>query len=170
MRMAIQPKFARESSDAFWRKANRLVAADPNVRKAALQKWFPIEPAYAAAMSEEQREKQQQQAAWVGVIKRFSYIFDRHSATKNFRASKAVQIMPATASSSTVADETEAARDDFVASDAGAHQRLEQDEDLIADLRNSNSDSTLLEAAASLVGGTSGGVRASTKRQRKPNE
>jgi hypothetical protein len=148
LRLAVHPKFARESSDAFWRKAHRLVAADLGVRKAALRKWFP-EPACVPeirAEYHEQQQQQQQHAKIVSVIKRFSYIFNRHFAAKNFRAPKEVQIMPAAALAATVSDETKAPVDNVIAGVASGSQRFERDAELLLVGSNSVSDSARVQA------------------------
>ena len=138
LRVAVHPKFARESSDAFWRKAHRLVAADLGVRKAALRKWFP-EPACVPEVCVEYREQQQQQqhAKIVSVIKRFSYIFNRHSATKNFRAPE---------KAATAAVETKAPVDNVMAGVARGSQRFERDAELLLVDSNSVSDSARVQA------------------------
>jgi hypothetical protein len=208
MRMAIQPKFAREGSIEFWRKANQLFASNCNVRKAALQKWFPV-PASAAEVFDEQQQQQhhqqqqqqahrqqqlpeqqqqeevldkderlkteaetmkkaeeemlRQQQQRIDAVKRFSYIFDRHSATKNFRALK---YPPASAADAT--DGVENLGGDGIVGAACVSQNSERVEVTAAYSMDSDD---MPHAAAEIDDSAfagSGGV--SAKRQRKQME
>jgi hypothetical protein len=73
MRVAIHPKFARKSSEDFWREVQRLFSSRD--QKIAVQKWFPdvaLRPSRDDAFSERR-----------DVIRRFSYILDRNFAVMN---------------------------------------------------------------------------------------
>ncbi len=80
MRVAIQPKLARRSSDDFWREVQRLCLFEPKDRKAALQKWFP-EPFQRISSEDAVTDRRD-------AIKRFSFIFDRNFGAKNSNAPK----------------------------------------------------------------------------------
>jgi hypothetical protein len=80
MRLAIHPKLARKGSDDFWREAQRLCAAEVKNRQSALLRWYP-EPAQAAISQE--RKEGESPSPRAEAIKRFSYIFDRHSVVEN---------------------------------------------------------------------------------------
>ena len=170
MRVAIRPKLAKESSDAFWRKVVRLCAADGQIRKDALQVWLP------------------DTAERVAVVKRFSYIFDRHLAVTNARVSKAAPKLPVAASATNVSDETEVvdvadaadASDetnvpvvpDAAGSDdtAASNQQLECDDAVALDDGALSFESGSLQGTTSAGGGAvSENKTAATKRPREQN-
>ena len=98
MRVAIQPKLARRSSDHFWREMQRLCSSCVKERKIAVQKWMPEPnatipvcafyyvyagtPLQADPPSQHLPPDGQPHAARADAVKRFSYIFDRHFAVR----------------------------------------------------------------------------------------
>jgi hypothetical protein len=168
MRVAIRPKLAQESSDAFWRKVIRLCAADGQIRQDALQAWLP-----------DAGER-------VAVVKRFSYIFDRHFAVTNARVTKAAQMLPVAASATNVSDETDVvvvadaadASDEtnvpVVADAAGSDDTTASNQQLECDDASVLDDGALSLDSGSFQGTTSAGVgpvsenkSAATKRPRE---
>ena len=89
MRVAIQPKLARRSSDHFWREMQRLCSSCVKERKIAVQKWMPEPfvltlPHHLISLQDLQHlpPDVHPHAARADAVKRFSHIFDRHFAVR----------------------------------------------------------------------------------------
>ena len=98
MRLAIQPKFARKSSDDFWREVQRLCLSAPKDRKVALQKWLPQRTQHPVASEAAANDRRD-------AIRRFSYIFDRNFAVKNSNAPKVARAAASAANAGNASEE-----------------------------------------------------------------
>ena len=146
MRVAIQPKLARRSSDDFWREVQRLCLFKPEDRKAALQKWFP-EPVQRISSEDAVADRRD-------AIKRFSFIFDRNFGAKNSNAPKEKKKSP---------DESELPADCAIKAKARC-----EDEDHARASGDLESMSQQAGAGAAVqVDGAPKGEKSSKKRERK---
>ncbi len=137
MRVAIQPKLARKSSDHFWREMQRLCSSCAKERKIAVQKWMP-EPLQHLPSDE------QPHAARADAVKRFSHIFDRHFAVRHTPAPNAAHVSHETGESN-VSHETGSGAHATAHSDVvDSGDRILSVED---DLRSPDMDTALPQAA-----------------------
>ena len=143
MRVAIQPKLARRSSDDFWREVQRLCLFEPEDRKAALQKWFP-DPVQRISSEDAVADRRD-------AIKRFSFIFDRNFGAKHSNAPKEKKKSP---------DESELSADG-----AGKAKARCEDEDHAR--ASGDLESMSQQAGASSADAAPKGEKSSKKRERK---